>query len=72
MNFALPLRLVSWKFSATCYFTSGKNFRMILDFACPTTVVGMKWIRDFFSCLSYDQKQNIGMNDTQRVYRFGG
>ena len=41
---------------------------MILDFACPTTEVGMKWIRDFFSCLCYDQKQNVEMYDT----RFGG
>ena len=45
---------------------------MILDCACPTTVVGKTWLCSFFSKFSIAEKRKIEIFDTQRVYRFGG
>ena len=44
----------------------------LIDCACPTTVAGSQWAKDFVSKLSLSQKDKIKTEATQRVFKFGG
>ena len=44
----------------------------LIDSACPTTVAGIKWIRSFASCLPDNQRKQLNIEKSSRVYKFGG
>ena len=44
----------------------------LIDSACPTTVAGIEWIRSFVSCLPDNQRKQLNIEKSSRVYKFGG
>ena len=44
----------------------------LLDCACPTTVVGLSWIKEYINKPSQSQKNKVRTENSQRVFKFGG
>ena len=44
----------------------------VVDCACPTTVAGEKWVRDFIRHLSNEFKSSVETAASERVFKFGG
>ena len=44
----------------------------VVDCACPTTVAGEKWVREFVGRLSVELKLSIKTIESERVFKFGG
>lgn len=49
-----------------------KGEKALIDCACPNTVAGVVWTKQFISQLSEDQKLKVEVTESQRVYKFGG
>ena len=44
----------------------------LIDCACPTTVAGTRWIKEFMEKLPPSQKKKIKYEQSKRVFKFGG
>ena len=43
-----------------------------VDCACPTTVAGSRWTKDYIEKLSRSQKEKVRAETSKRVFKFGG
>ena len=64
--------LLTEKLEKLCLVTGSDKNRCLIDCACPNTVTGTAWLNHFISQLSEKQKQKMEVNESQRVYKFGG
>ena len=46
--------------------------KALIDCACPTSVSGRKWIVDFLAQLTEDQRKMIRIENSEKVFKFGG
>lgn len=46
------------------------NFALV-DCACPTTVAGVDWMKNFIKNFTEERKQEIKFNKSNRMYKFG-
>ena len=44
----------------------------LIDSACPTTVAGVRWLNMFVSDMPQYSKENLKVERSSRVYKFGG
>ena len=44
----------------------------VVDCACPTTVAGETWMRDFLEQLDQETKKMVKTFSSERVFKFGG
>ena len=45
---------------------------VLIDSACPTTVAGVRWLNMFVSDMPQYSKENLKVERSSRVYKFGG
>ena len=55
-----------------CLLSQAEGMRSLIDCACPTTVAGLIWMKQFISQLSNEHKQQILIAESERIYKFGG
>ena len=44
----------------------------LIDCACPSTVSGKRWVLEFFNMLSDEERSNVEMFESEKIYKFGG
>ena len=45
---------------------------VLLDCACPTTVAGKNWMKEFLGTLSEEDRSKVVIQESEKVYKFGG
>ena len=64
--------LLTNKLEDICLVEGQKENKVLLDCACPNTVAGVTWMKNYISQLSSKQRQKVEVSASQRVYKFGG
>ena len=55
-----------------CLAANEVNNIALIDSACPTTVAGVRWLNMFVSDMPQSSKENLKVERSSRVYKFGG
>ena len=66
------LVLISSCMEELCLISQDKIQRALIDCACPTTVTGLEWLKKFLVRLSKEEKDLIKIEDSEKIYKFGG
>ena len=45
---------------------------VLIDCACPSTVTGKEWMNQFFNSLNEEDKSKVSVEESMKVYKFGG
>lgn len=64
--------MIESRLNELCLVTREETNIALIDSACPTTVAGIEWVKNFIASMPEPKKQMIKMEDSSRVYKFGG
>ena len=55
-----------------CFISSQEKNIALVDLACPTTVAGIDWMKNYIKSLPDDRRKAMRFINSDRMYKFGG